>query len=171
MGMDNSGPLEVDGTATFNAKKWFEVTETVRLTYKYPGEVTMIVGQGQKDIPQGATFIGSKGEIYVNRGKITTKPDEKLKDTVFKESDEPLYESTNHHKNWLACIKSRELPICDVEIGHRSATACHLGNMVARLGHKIAWDAKAEQIIGDADAQKMLSRPYRAPWSLDAKRA
>jgi predicted dehydrogenase len=166
MGMDDSGPLEVDGSATFHPEKWFEVTETVRLTYNYPNDVTMIVGQGQKDIPGGVTFIGDKGKVDVDRAKIVTDPVE-IKDQQLAETDKRLYESNNHHANFLECIKSRELPICDVEIGHRSATACHLGNIVARLGRKVTWDAKAEAIVGDDEAQKMLSRPYRAPWSLD----
>ncbi len=170
MGVDDSGPLEVDGTATFHPKMWHEVTETVRLTYKYPNDVIMMVGQGQKDIPSGCTFIGDKGKIEVNRGKIVTEPKE-LVDTKFADSDKRLYNSSGHHKNFLDCIKSRELPICDVEIGHRSATACHLGNLVARLGRKITWDAKAEQIVGDDEAAKMLSRPYRAPWAIDMKLA
>lgn len=170
MGVDDSGPLEIDGTATFHPKMWHEVTETVRLTYKYPNDITMIVGQGQKDIPSGCTFIGDKGKIEVNRGKIVTDPKE-LVDTKFTESDKRLYNSSGHHKNFMECIKSRELPICDVEIGHRSATACHLGNIVARLGRKVTWDAKAEQIVGDEEAAKMLSRPYRAPWAIDMKLA
>ena len=77
-----------------------------------------------------------------------------------------LYVSKNHHANWLDCIKSRELPICDVEIGHRSATVCHLGNIAARLGRKIRWDPAKEQIVGDEEAARMVSRPYRAPWAL-----
>lgn len=168
MGMDDSGPLEIEGTASYHPKKWHEVTESVRLTYKYPNDVTMIVGQGQKDIPQGCVFIGTKGKIEVNRGKLVTEPME-LKDTQFTSSDKRLYNSGGHRPNFLECIKTRELPICDVEIGHRSATACHLGNLVARLGRKIVWDAKAEQIIGDDEAAAMLSRPYRTPWAIDMK--
>jgi hypothetical protein len=63
-------------------------------------------------------------------------------------------------------MKSRQKPICDVEIGHRSATVCHLGNIACRLGRKIAWDPGKEQISGDAEAAAMLTRPYRAPWRL-----
>jgi predicted dehydrogenase len=168
MGVDDSGPLEVDGTATYHPQKWYEVTESCRLTYKYPNDVTMIVGQGQKDIPGGVTFIGDKGKIEVNRGKLVTQPAD-LKDKQV--GDVRLYESRDHHKNFLDCIKSRELPICDVEIGHRTATACHLGNIVARLGRKITWDAKAEQIVGDDEAQAMTQRPYRAPWAYDMRTA
>ena len=56
--------------------------------------------------------------------------------------------------------------VCDVAIGHRSATVCHLGNIAIRTGRKIAWDPAAETIVGDPEAAKMLSRPYRTPWRL-----
>jgi hypothetical protein len=60
----------------------------------------------------------------------------------------------------------RKAPICDVAIGHRSATVCHLGNIAVRVGRKIAWDPAKEQVVGDSEAASMLARPYRAPWSL-----
>ena len=63
-------------------------------------------------------------------------------------------------------MKSRKLPICDVEIGHRSATVCHLGNIAIRTGRKITWDAKAEQIVDDKEANAMLTKTYRKPWML-----
>jgi hypothetical protein len=78
-----------------------------------------------------------------------------------------LYASDNHHKNFLECIKTRELPVADVEIGHRTATACHLANIALRLGNrKIQWDAEKETIVGDDEAAGMLTRPYREPWKL-----
>ena len=66
--------------------------------------------------------------------------------------------SKNHHANWLDCIKSRKLPICDVEIGHRSATVCHLGNIAIRTGRKITWDPVKEQIVGDKEAAAMVTK-------------
>ena len=77
-----------------------------------------------------------------------------------------LYASKSHHGNWLDCIRSRKLPIADVEIGHRSATVCHLGNIAIRTGRKIKWDPVREQIVDDKDAAAMVSRPYREPWKL-----
>jgi hypothetical protein len=56
--------------------------------------------------------------------------------------------------------------VADVEIGHRSATVCHLGNIAIRAGRKIVWNAEREMIPGDDDANAMLTRPYRAPWEL-----
>lgn len=165
LGMDDSGPASVEGEATFNKEKLHEVTETCRLTYTYGNGVTMIVGQGQKDVPGGTTFIGDKGSIHVNRGSLKGDPEELLKFEIPADGVK-LYASKGHHEDWLECIKTRAKPICDVEIGHRSATCCHLGTIVARLGRKIQWDPKSETIANDAEATAMLTRPYRAPWKL-----
>ena len=165
LGTDDTGPTEIEGTGTFHPKGWHEVSETCRVTHKYDNGVTMIVGQGQKDIPMGTTFIGTEGTIYVNRGKLTSTPEEIVK-TPLSEGDVRLYKSDNHRRNFLDCVKSRELPICDVEIGHRSATICHLGNIAIRTGRPLQWDPVAEQITNDSEANAMLSRPYREPWVL-----
>ena len=67
-------------------------------------------------------------------------------------------------RNFLDCIRSRNRPLCDVEDGHRVATACNLANMSLRLGRSIRWDAEKESVIGDKEAAAMCVRPYRAPW-------
>jgi len=71
-----------------------------------------------------------------------------------------------HARNFLDCVKSRQKPNADVEEGHRSATMCHLGNISTRLGRSLKWDAAKEQVVGDTEANAMLSRPYRGPWKL-----
>jgi len=162
MGTDDTGPVAVEGEGRFHAQKWFEVAEWFKVKYTYASGVTVFAGQDYKG---GTTFIGSKGRIFVTRGKIAGDPEELLKPPTGSEAVR-LYESANHHKNWLDCIASGKLPICDVEIGHRSATVCHLGNIAVRLGRKLAWDPAAERIVGDDEAQAMTSRPYRAPWKL-----
>ncbi|MFM2095896.1 MAG: hypothetical protein RIS70_3020 [Planctomycetota bacterium] len=167
MGVDHAGPLEIEGEATFHPKGWHEVTETCRVTYRYPNDVTMTVGQLQPDIPEGTTFIGDQGKIFVNRGKLKSSPENLITDPL-PDSAEKLYVSNNHHANFLECVRSRQLPICDVEIGHRSATACHLGNLALRLKRKIRWDAAKEQIVDDSEAAAMVSRPYREPWKIDS---
>jgi predicted dehydrogenase len=163
--MDESGPVAVEGTATFHPEKWYETPSTCRLTYTYANGVTMLVGQVQKDCPGGATFAGTEGSIHITRARLLAKPEGIAKEPLG-EKDVHLYQSSNHHRNFLDCVRSRKLPICDVEIGHRSATACHLGNIALRLGRKIQWDPQKEQIVGDDEAARMLSRPYRAPWTL-----
>ncbi len=169
LGMDASGPESVEGTATFHPQGWIDVPIGCRLTYQYADGVRLTIGQGQKDIQMGTRFIGEKGEVFTNRGVLKVTPDElseKLSDESFTSTLPDLYRSTNHHRNFLDCVKSRQLPICDVEIGHRTATACHLGNIAMRLGRAIRWDASAEKMIGDDEAQAMTSREYRKPWSL-----
>jgi predicted dehydrogenase len=167
LGMDASGPVAVEGAGEFHPQKWHELTEKCRVTHTYADGTKVIVGQQESDIPIGVTFIGSEGKLFVNRGRLTAEPQE-LADYQLKEGDVRLYESSNHHENFLACVKSRELPICDIEIGHRSATVCHLGNIAIRLGRKVQWDPAKEQFVGDDEANTWLSRPYRAPWTLAA---
>lgn len=162
LGMDDSGPISVEGKARYHKDHWYEVPEWCEATYQYANGVTVICGQGIKG---GTTFEGEKGSIFVNRGVLTSNPPEIIKQEL-KDSDVHLYVSKNHHANWLECIKTRKLPICDVEIGHRSATVCHLGNIAIRAGRKITWDPQKEVIVGDSEAAAFVNRPYRAPWKL-----
>ena len=165
LGMDESGPVATEGTGEFHPQKWHEVTEKCRVTHTYASGAKVIVGQLDPDIPVGVTFVGSQGRLFVNRGKLVAQPKE-LADYQLKDADVRLYESSDHYQNFLACVKSREKPICDVEIGHRSATVCHLGNIAIRLGRKLAWDPAKEQFVGDDEANSWLARPYRSPWVL-----
>ena len=155
----------MEGAGTYHPQHWHDVTETCRITHTYADGVQLIVGQKQKDIPQGTTFIGSNGRIFVNRGKLNSTPAAILEEPLGDEAVR-LYESRNHKGNFLDCIKSRKRPICDVEIGHRSATVCHLSNLAVELGRPLQWDPQAERFIGDDEANDLLSRPYRAPWSV-----
>jgi predicted dehydrogenase len=166
LGLDDSGPVAIDGTGTFPPEKHLcEVTSTCRVTYTCADGVQIILGQQQKETPDAVTFIGEKGKIHVTRGKIEADPPELLK-TELTSSDLRLPVSKDHYANFLECVKTRERPICDVEIGHRTATVCHLGNMAIRLGRKLQWDPAKEQIVGDDEAAAMLTRPYREPWKL-----
>jgi predicted dehydrogenase len=162
LGMDESGPISAEGKARYNAEKQYEVPEWCEVHYEYANGTKIICGQDQ---PDGTTFEGADGTIHVNRSKLEVTPSELL-DKPLTASDVHLYESQDHYGNWLDCIRSRKLPICDVVIGHRSATACHLGNIAIRSQKTVHWDPQKEQVIGDAELQKMVSRPYRAPWSL-----
>jgi len=162
LGMDDSGPVLIDGTATYHPQRWYEVTHTARIVYTYANGVKVTLGQGQKDIKAGVTFVGTGGRIFVDRSRI----DVGAAGDRLSASDVHLDESKNHHQNFLDCVKSRKRPICDVEVGHRTATVCHLGNIVARLGRKVTWDPAAERIVGDEQASAMLSRPHRSPYTV-----
>jgi predicted dehydrogenase len=165
LGMDQSGPVSTEGTATFHPEHWYEVTSSCRVTHTYANGVTVVVGQEQKDIPQGVTFVGAGGTLFVDRKQIVANPRE-LASEPLTSFDVHLPISRNHHQNFLDCVKSRQRPIADIAIGHRSATVCHLGNIALRLGRKIHWNPDAETIVGDDEASAMLSRPYRSPWTV-----
>jgi hypothetical protein len=75
--------------------------------------------------------------------------------------------NVNHVRNFLECMKSRQKPISDVEIGHRSTSASHLGNVAFRSKQRIVWDGATETLHGATpEAKALLSRPYRKPWTL-----
>jgi predicted dehydrogenase len=162
MGADDTGPIKTEGTGTFDPEDRFTVPATYDIVHTYASGVKVYVGQKFKG---GTTFYGDKGTVHVNRGKISSTPEEIVKEPI-QESNVRLYKSGNHHKDFLACIKSGKLPICDVEIGHRTATICHLGNICVIKGRPIQWDPVKEQIVGDEDANAMVNRPYREPWKL-----
>jgi predicted dehydrogenase len=164
LGTDDTGPVSVEGTAEYHPEKWYEVSMKCRVTHRYANGVEMIVGQGQRDIPDGTTFVGTKGTLFVNRGVLKTTPEEIASST--EPTSVSLYESASHHRNFLDCVKSRQAPICDVEIGHRSATICHLGNIACRLQRKLVWDPVGEKFVGDEEASREISRAYRSPWTL-----
>jgi predicted dehydrogenase len=74
-----------------------------------------------------------------------------------------------HTRNFLDCIRSRQQPIADLESAHAVATTCHLANISLRIGRKICWDAKKEQIVDDLEAARMLEREYRGPWDRELR--
>src|SRR5205814_9438602 len=112
---------------------------------------------------------GTKGMMSLTRGGFTVTPD--ITGSNKTPAMEPLSVKGNdldtaHARNFLDCVKSRELPAADIAEGHRSAVMCHLGNISTRLGRSLKWDAEKEQVIGDPEANTMLSRPYRGPWKI-----
>ena len=83
-----------------------------------------------------------------------------------KEGDVRLYKSDHHFQNWIDCIKSRQKPVADVEIGHRACTICHLANIARQLRRKVRWDATTETFPGDDEANALLDRPRRKGYEL-----
>jgi predicted dehydrogenase len=151
LGMDNSGPVEIIPPHD---------SDYQLLTYKYTNGICMTRGKAN-----GVLFVGSKGKVEVNRGYLRTWPDN-LQKVQIGPNDTHLYESSNHYANWLRCIRTRNKPICDVEIGCRSVTVCHLGNIAYQLGRPLKWDPKRELFVNDSEANRLLSRPMRSPWHL-----
>jgi predicted dehydrogenase len=151
MGMDGHGPVEVlppkDGLDG-------------RLTYKYESGIVMTHGGARGKA--GVDFIGENGSVGVNRGFLTTDPEDLMK-LKWGPNDIRLYESRDHKGNWLDGIKTRRQCICTADIGCSSITVCHLGYW---LNRPLKWDPKKSQFVNDPAADRLLSRAMRAPWTL-----
>lgn len=178
LGMDASGPVEVippPGQPELDPQQVYKPTDhrlregsgaspmadpTRLLTYRYASGVEVI-----KDGRNGITFVGTEGTVEVARGQLKTTP-ASLKDVKLGPNDVHLYESRSHYQNWLDCIRTRGQTICPAEIGCRSVTVCHLGNIALWLNRPIRWDPAREEIIGDEYAARWLDRPKRAPYRL-----
>jgi predicted dehydrogenase len=152
LGMDDSGPVDIIPPADPKATKG--------LKYIYANGVEVIHGDGG-----GVTFIGTEGQIFVNRGKFKADPDSLAQDPI-PENGIHLYKSTNHLQDFLSCVRSRKRPICDVEIGCRSVTVCHLGNLAYWNHRRLKWDPANEVFIGDPEANYWLDRAKRDPWKV-----
>ena len=154
LGMDDSGPVAF-------IPKGYEGAEYQSHVYANGTKVwkNHPVKNGQM-----IQFIGESGEVLVSRDdRLETTP-AALKDRPLAPGDVHLYESYDHEGNWIECIKTRKQPICPAEIGHRTATVCHLNGIAERLGRPIKWDPVKEEIIGDDCASRWLDRPRRTPY-------
>jgi predicted dehydrogenase len=167
LGADDSGPVEffpVEGQGP-GARIDFRYADGVVVHMQYPAWTTP-----QRGPHLGGIFVGEKCKIEINRNKFTTNPP----DFVENPPDPKLAEkwegdgwvAIGHIENWFDCIKSRERPNADVEIGHRTVTLGHLINIAREVGRKLQWDPAKEQIINDAEANGLLDRPRRKGWEL-----
>jgi len=80
--------------------------------------------------------------------------------------DVSLGRSPGHHRNFIDCVKSRKTPFAPAEVGHRTATICHLANIAMRVGRPLTWNPKNETIADDSQASSLLAPKMRAPWKL-----
>jgi len=155
LGMDDSGPVEIfppDGK------------EYQTLTYKYASGVVMTRGGAPDDT--AVEFIGDKGWVRVNRGDFLKTEPASLVHETFGRDEIHLIKSDSHHDNFFEAMRTRRPTICTAEIGCRSATVCYLGVIAEQLGRPLHWDPAAERFENDEEANKLRSRPMRAPWMI-----
>jgi predicted dehydrogenase len=180
-GMDTeyTGPIEVRGSAEFPTSGLWDVHGPFRTEALYASGVRMIVSG---DFPNGIRFEGTHGWIFVSRGDETvtaSDPVAKLNDSkaldasdpkIIKSTIEPdeihLYESQDHHGNWLECIRSRRQTIAPVEVAHRACSACLLHHLAMKLKRTLSWDPSRERFKNDDEANGLLSRPMRPPYTV-----
>jgi len=111
----------------------------------------------------GVKFNGSEGSVWAGRGSHNADPISLL-DTTTDDNETHLYHSDDHYRNFIDCVISREETVAPCEVAHRSISLGHLGNIAMRLGQDLDWDPVNERVTNSEEANKMLSRPMRAPW-------
>jgi predicted dehydrogenase len=174
LGTDHTGPVLVESTFQpprhkepncYNCPPDFNITYTyARNASRYCDGTRLICISGGEN---GIKFSGEEGWVFVSRSRIEAS-DKKIIDEPLTSSADRLYKSDDHMRNFVECVHTREKPICDIEIGHRSVSVCHIGNISIRLGGRtLQWDPVKERFPGDALADEMLSREMRAPWKLE----
>ncbi len=154
LGMDRSGPVEVAPLGT---------GLECPLEYRYANGVVVTLDA----CPQGgAIFVGEKGKVTVACGKVTWDPPELGEGAPPPEENFYGHKGPLHTRQWFKCLRNRTQPSCDFEIGHRTATVAHVGNIARWLGRKLRWDPDRETFVDDAAANALLARPMRPPWHL-----
>jgi predicted dehydrogenase len=163
MGTEMTGPVEIrNAKGVFPPDPLWNTATEYSFEAVYDTGIPMIISNKEK---MGVTFEGSKGRIYIDRGELSAEPAAIL-DSKIGPDGVHLYKSDDHFRNFIDCVISREPTAAPVEVAHRSITICHLGNIAMRLNRpKLRWDPRTEQIVGDTEAAKMLSREYRSPWA------
>jgi len=162
-GTDDTGPIEVeDMGGEFPKDGLFTTATKVHFRARYANGVELIC-KTQAGGP--LRFEGTEGWIQIQKNELTCKP-ESLKTSVIGPNEIHLYKSDDHHRNFIDCINSHRDTAAPVEVGHRSVTICHLGNIAMMLKRKLEWNPKKEQFVNNEQANQMLSRSMRSPWRL-----
>ena len=167
MGTDDTGPVSVEGVGVFPKEGLWDAATYYDFLCEYANGVTLRVASNDK-LKQGVRFIGDQGWVLITRGGVETNPKELVRETFGPDEihlPRPQGDHRQGHRaNFLRCVRTREQPITPVEIGHRSITIAHLGNIAMILGRKVRWDPQREEVIDDPSAARMVSRAMRAPW-------
>ncbi|MDD4871081.1 MAG: Gfo/Idh/MocA family oxidoreductase [Kiritimatiellae bacterium] len=163
MNTDLTGPEHIDGTATFPTNGLYDAPTDFCITYTYANGMRLIHSSSETF---GVKFEGSEGWIQFSGGDITASSDSILRSEIGTGEIHLRSGAATHPADFIDCVLSRRLPAAHAEIGHRTATVCHLGFISCRLGRPLKWDPVREIFPDDAGANRLLSRAMRAPWSI-----
>lgn len=172
---EDIGPVEVEGKGRFPPRDaLFNTAEAFELRYRYASGVTMQVLSGTPGIRFEGTegwvgFDGWRAPLQASRPSILESKIGPGDAHLYHPSEivprEDVYKG-GEHRNFLDCVKSRKPCYAPAETGHRTITIAHIGNIAMLLGRGLRWDPKTERFDGDAEANAMLSRKQREPWTI-----
>jgi predicted dehydrogenase len=162
---DNTGPMEISGTGKIAPGGGiFNAFMEYKFECVYANGVRLV---GTCNEPRGLKIEGSDGWIFINihGGRLEASSESLLREQI-RPGEIYVGRSRSHHENFINCVRTRQQPFASVEIGHRTATICHLVNIAMQTDKKLKWDPEKEKIVGDEEANRMVSRPMRSPWNL-----
>jgi predicted dehydrogenase len=167
LGYDRTGPISVEGEGVYPREGIYDVPVEYDFLCTYKSGITMRVANNRKQKHGGGTvWHGDKGWVHVDRGRLNASDPAILKEKIGDEENR-LYKSDSHHHNFIDCIKSREETITPAQVAHRSISVGLLGEIAMLTGKKLDWDPDKEIFTNSAYANRMLVRPYKAPWKLE----
>jgi predicted dehydrogenase len=161
---DNTGPVEYIARGSRNASGLFDAFMDYVFVNIYADGLKMI---GSTAGPRGVKFEGDEGWIFIHvHDPLVEASDPRILESQLQEGEVSLGRSPGHHRNFIDCVRSRQEPMASAEVGHRTATICHLNNIAMKLGRSLQWDPVNEVVIGDEEANKLLKPDMRSPWNL-----
>ncbi len=163
-GMDDTGPVRIEAIGVQTPGSLYDTFWDYSFVNTYANGLRMI---GTTDEPRGLRFEGSGGWIFVHvHGGALEASRPSLLEEKIGEDEIQLGRTPDHHRNFLDCVRSGEKPFASAEIGHRTATICHLNNLAMRLGRALEWDPFTERVVDDPEANALLTPKMRAPWKV-----
>ncbi|OGV66023.1 MAG: hypothetical protein A2283_08530 [Lentisphaerae bacterium RIFOXYA12_FULL_48_11] len=163
MGTDLTGPEHIDGTAVFPTSGFYDAPTDFSITYTYANGLRLINSSSETF---GVRFEGNDGWIHLSGGDVTASSDSILRSEIGPGDIHLRSGAPVHQADFIDCVLSRQLPAAHAEIGHRTASVCHLGFISCRLGRPLKWDPALEIFPDDMSANRMLSRAMRTPWNI-----
>ena len=179
MNTEYTGPVEIWGEAKFPTHGLWNVHGDFLTHARYANGMTMDISG---KFPNGIKWYGTKGWIFVTRDEMTSpteagKPavkieplmasDPKILDSVIGPDEIHLYTADEQHANWIECIHTRRQPTAPVEIGHRACSTCLLHWVAMKTKRRLHWDPEKEHFLNDDEANSMVSRPQRSPYTFE----
>lgn len=185
MGADGTGPVSVEATGTPPKKGLWDSAVTMKVVYKFKNPDWTLIWDQQRDnaVPAeertgnepggkisrpgyGATYYGSKSKFVHWGGDGGTWVEKKAREWELPAGGKDVRKSPGHHEDWFAGIKTGRKTIMNIDAAVGVANLCVLGNLSYMLGRKLEWDQAKQEIVGDAQAHRLMGRPQRHPYHL-----
>jgi predicted dehydrogenase len=175
-------PGDPPRTATSSGGKFVfddnsETPDSQVTVYEFPSYVLIWehkagLNNGLNNRSWGVEWNGTEGTIILNDEGWEIRTERKPANLDSQKKPGSGDPRPAHVRNFLSCVKSRQPPVLNLDIGHHVSTVAHLGNLAYRTGHKLVWDAEHERVVDNPAADQLIGVKYREPWSLPyARRA